>query len=1084
MSPMPHLPSSSLISHLKHVASWLSTFPFGKLREEERKRKREREKERKRERERDGGIMGAYAQLHLVKRTKRNHVVRIVREHYLRDDLVNPLSSNSRSNSGGSGSGGSYPFHGEETTVVPVVVHGGKEVEPSGRATRFVVPDASCFPYQVDLLERGGDDGTVTGVVLLSSVLTAVRRLRGDSAKRRVLDLVGGCDELSAAGQKGNGRFVVFPDEYHVSTSLLSAAPVRGEKREESEKRAFVRTCKWLVEDANSNSNNSSNGNAMELDDGGEKERKASILVAVSDDSALREFYKSSLQTLVSSGLVRVLSTEEWITESHPQLLDLVALTSSAASDNDRETGSGSISGSGASFLPYKEHLGMSLLERKIKLGEVFQGKLKCTSRYSPWKAVVNVRNKEAPNGSMEVKIAGRVSLNRAMDGDIVAVELVEREVAEQDERNTEKPLGEVGIASVAENDIDDDDGAESTKYARVVGIVRRAWSDKGYCGSIQPKSLPQSEQLLSNPGRAIGVLFQPSDRRLPLIRMRTRQASVLKDQRIVVVIDSWERNSAFPNGHYVRALGMIGDRETETKVILHQHDVADPDEGFSPAVHACVPELPWHVPETIEDAWRRDIRSMCVFSVDPPGCKDIDDALSARFVAASELKESSDPMAVSLASDSKLVELGVHIADVTQFLKPNTPMDLEASKRCTSVYLVDRRIDMLPKPLTEDICSLRSGVDRYAFSVLWRVNVDTADVVGEPEFFKSVIHSKAALTYQEAQMKIDEGGKDIITTSLLLLRDVTRKLRQKRVDLGALTLASPEVKFEIDTETHDPLDVGMYKTRETNKMVEEMMLLANETVATCIFEKGFSRSALLRRHPVPTQTMFEPLIKACKAAGIDMDVTTSKSLADSLDAAGVKDKDSYLNTLIRFMATRCMTQAEYFSSGEVAQSQFNHYGLAMPIYTHFTSPIRRYADVVVHRMLGACIGLEAPSEQLCESSLVTEQCEVLNVRHRNAQMAGRASAELYTLVFFRDRPSEDSARVVKVREKGVIVFIPKYGIEGPIKLESWTKAAEKPKMTSPDGSKTLHLFDKVQVRIEVQQEGQSRQEHLVLSLV
>ena len=889
--------------------------------------------------------------------------------------------------------------------------------------------DSSCLPHQVDLLERGAAEGAVTGVILLSTVLERVRRLRGEAAKRRVLDLL-------SEGQ-GIGRFCVFPDDYHARTSVTAQAARRGETRDELERRGFARACKWLVEDGNGLSKEGETG--MEVD---AKEAKTSTVLVVSDDSDTRAYLEGSeeLQGLVAKGLVSIQSTEDWITRSHPHLLDLVAMHSASDKESEVKT-----SGSSASFLPYRQHITVQEAERKIKLGLAFKGKLACTSRYSPWTALVNVRSTEKPELT-EVKVVGREALNRAMEGDLVAVELIEKEkvqeTAKAEAGDDGKGVGEVGIASVADNEMDAEEVSDSVQYARVVCIIRRAWNDKGYCGSIQPKSLPKSEELLQSSGRALGVLFQPSDRRLPLIRVRTRQANVLKDQRIIVVIDSWEKESAYPSGHYVRALGMIGDRETETKVILHQHDVADPEEGFSPAVHACVPELPWSVPSTIEDSWRRDIRSMCVFSVDPPGCRDIDDALSARFVSPSEVEDSGDMTCVSLAADKKLVELGVHIADVTHFLKPNTPMDLEASRRCTSVYLVDRRIDMLPKPLTEDICSLRCNVDRFAFSVLWRVNVDTAQVVGEPEFFKSVIHSKAALTYQEAQEKIDRGGTDVITTSLLLLRKVTRMLRQKRVDLGALTLASPEVKFEIDRDTHDPLDVGMYVTRETNKIVEEMMLLANETVATCIFEKGFSRSALLRRHPVPTRTMFEPLLKACKSAGIAMDVTTSRHLADSLDAAGVsKDtKDAYLNTLIRFMATRCMTQAEYFSSGEVAQSQFSHYGLAMPIYTHFTSPIRRYADVVVHRMLSACIGLEAPSVELCESALVTEQCGILNVRHKNAQLAGRASAELYTLVFFRDRPSEESARVVKVRDVGVVVFVPKYGIEGTVKLDGWTK--------------------------------------------
>ena len=425
-----------------------------------------------------------------------------------------------------------------------------------------------------------------------------------------------------------------------------------------------------------------------------------------------------------------------------------------------------------------------------------------------------------------------------------------------------------------------------------------------------------------------------------------------------------------------------------------------------------------------------------------------------------------------------------------------------------------------------EDICSLRCGVDRFAFSVLWRMNAETAETIGEPSFFKSAIHSRAALTYGQAQALLDrrdgkgEGkgggggaGPDIpaefsdpaITEGLAILRAVTRVLRSKRMSLGALTLASPEVKFEIDQGTSNPLDVGMYVTKETNKIVEEMMLLANETVATRIFDKGFARSAVLRRHPVPTRSMFEPLLRACRAVGIPMEVGTSKDLAESLDRVGAAAvsgggggcaSDAALNTLVRFMATRCMTQAEYFSSGEIAPSQFHHYGLAMPIYTHFTSPIRRYADVLVHRMLAATIGLDAPDASLCESDLVAAQCEVLNCKHRNAQLAGRASGELYTLIYFRERPTDAGARVVRVKGNGVVVFVPKFGIEGPIKLEGWTSDGTMAvdgvggeeeavaQIAAPDGSRTLRLFDDVRVRIEVHEEGQSRQEHLVLSLL
>ena len=223
-------------------------------------------------------------------------------------------------------------------------------------------------------------------------------------------------------------------------------------------------------------------------------------------------------------------------------------------------------------------------------------------------------------------------------------------------------------------------------------------------------------------------------------------------------------------------------------------------------------------------------------------------------------------------------------------------------------------------------------------------------------DFHKSVIHSRAALTYDHALMLDDPEHQvgevpDAVQALNALVRLPHRMVR-------ALTLASPEVRFKLDSETQDPTDVKMYNLKQANALVEEFMLFANITVAKKITET-FPRYALLRRHPVPQKQNFDGLIAAAAVAGVEIKVDTSKALADSLDAADLGDGHPYFNKLLRIMATRCMSQAVYFCSGELAEAEYRHYGLATPIYTT-TSPIRRYGAFVVHRLLSAAIGLEA----------------------------------------------------------------------------------------------------------------------------
>lgn len=371
---------------------------------------------------------------------------------------------------------------------------------------------------------------------------------------------------------------------------------------------------------------------------------------------------------------------------------------------------------------------------------------------------------------------------------------------------------------------------------------------------------------------------------------------------------------------------------------------------------------------------------------------------------------------------------------DVTYFVHPDSAIDKEAAHRSTSTYLVERRLDMLPGLLTTQLCSLRSKEDHLAFSVIWEMD-DDANIY-DVRFCKSAIHSVASLTYDEAQVMLDTPTpSDKVNNSVNLLNKLARILRQRRIDMGALTLASPEVRFKLDSETQNPTDVAMYALKESNALVEEWMLLANITVSKQIL-KHFPTLGILRRHQPPSREQFAPLVSSALAVGVNLDISSSKTLADSLDRA-VRSDDPYFNKLLRILSTRCMMPAQYFCSGEIPKDQWHHYGLAAPVYTHFTSPIRRYADVLVHRLLSAAIGVIPLPAANADRGRQQELCTHMNRRHRAAQYAQRGSVNLHTINYFRQRPSQqEAAYVLSVKEDSFTVLVPRFGIEGNL---NWT---------------------------------------------
>ncbi|XP_018364763.1 PREDICTED: exosome complex exonuclease RRP44 [Trachymyrmex cornetzi] len=844
----------------------------------------------------------------------------------------------------------------------------------------FLVLDTNIILDQIDILE----ENVITNVIILQTVLEEIRH-KSATVYKKLNHIIGNATR----------KFFLFINEHHRET-YIEREP--GEKTNDRNDRAIRVAVKWYNTHLNSDDNNV---NIVLLTDDVENKTRAA-----------------------EEGLF-VVSMEDYIAslENASFLLDKLSKRSYSSDIQGPEL--------------FPCHLSPTEVHSGISSGKLLQGTF-LASRENFLEGNVNVEGREKP-----IFVQGRAHLNRAVDGDIVAVEMLPddkwsspSEIVLEDEENTD-----------AGDDAEDEEKAlckqssskmqEKIPTGKIVGIIRRKW--RQYCGILQLSAIKTN----------VRHLFVPAERKIPKIRIETRQAEILSKQRIIVALDSWPRNSRYPLGHFVRALGNIGDKETENEVLLLEHDV--PHSRFSDAVLSFLPKLPWIITEA-DVVQREDLRHLDICSVDPPGCTDIDDALHCRSLPNGNF------------------DVGVHIADVSHFIRPGTALDKEAALRATTVYLVDKRIDMVPELLSSNLCSLRGKEERFAFSCIWEIDPDAN--ITNTRFCKSIICSRQAMTYEEAQLKIDDAiQQDAIAKSLRGLNQLAKKLKKKRLENGALTLASPEIRFQVDSETHDPVDVEAKKLRDTNSMVEEFMLLANISVAEKILAE-FPECAMLRRHPEPPQSNFEPLIKAAKNQGFIINTSTGKEFARSLEETQ-KESNPYFNTMLKILATRCMLQAVYFISGMHQPEEFKHYGLACPIYTHFTSPIRRYADIIVHRLLAVCIGADATYPELLDKKKNHLLCHNLNYRNRMAQYAGRASVALHTHIFFRNKIQDEEGYILFVRKNALQVLIPKYGLEGTLYLNNSASPSVTFVHNSEDQSQTcgdvvFRAFDPVVIQMSL----------------
>ncbi|RUS18764.1 hypothetical protein BC937DRAFT_88378 [Endogone sp. FLAS-F59071] len=620
----------------------------------------------------------------------------------------------------------------------------------SAEATHYLVPDVSVASRYLEILEQD----ELSNLIIAQTVMVSLEQHDRLRTYRRLRQVIG----------DPRRRSVFFYNEIFSETHV---ARLPGEGPKHRDWRALCRMAEWYWNHLN-----------------------GSIKIIVLSE----QFTQSDLLTEPTDNVL-VCSVKQYLDQfwpGHTVLHDLMASLEDAVMEEDLERirvigKIGELARkNGTAELGYKEYSTIDELKAGVKSQTYFQGVL----RVSPTnrdQAYISGDNK-----MRDILISGNQHRNRAVHGDIVVVELLAKNswIAPATSISYDVDMAK------ADEELDQQLARQSSGVrptGRVVGVITRNW--RSYVATVQEDAVEQ--------GGSVHLVI-PLDPVIPKIRIRHGDVRHILGQRIVVRIDSWPVSSQYPNGHYVRSLGPIHQLDTEISAILVEHEisVSQATQGFSEASLREMPvntkENPWK-PDSAEISRRRDLRAALTFSIDPPNCQDIDDAMSIRDL-----------------SDGT-IELGVHIADVGYFVKENSQTDLEARasllayysvhhQRGTTVYLADRRFDMLPTVLSERVCSLRGNVDRFAVSVIW--TLDQSCNILSTWFGRTVIRSACEMEYEQAQQLLDcaksvEGLDQKLAEELrrpiVRLAEVLRVFKKRRFAKGALELESSEVKFRFN---------------------------------------------------------------------------------------------------------------------------------------------------------------------------------------------------------------------------------------------------------------------------------------------
>ena len=539
-----------------------------------------------------------------------------------------------------------------------------------------------------------------------------------------------------------------------------------------------------------------------------------------------------------------------------------------------------------------------------------------------------------------------------------------------------------------------------------VVEVIKRAKTE--FVGKVQLSG--RSAFVVPDSPRMLVDIFIPDD----------KIGNAKQGQKVVAEMIDWPKGAKNPIGRIKTIIGWPGENDVEMNSILAEF-------GFPLEFPERVEKEADAIPERIDQkeiAKRKDFRAVTTFTIDPIDAKDFDDALSYRRL------------------ENGNVEIGVHIADVAHYIRPGSFLDKEAYERGTSVYLVDRVIPMLPEKLSNGVCSLRPQEDKLCFSAVFEIN-DRAHVLKQ-WFGKTIIHSNKRFHYDEAQAVI-ESGTGPFSEEILVLHDLAKKLRAERFKKGAIAFEKAEVKFNLD-EKGKPIGVFLKENKDANKLIEEFMLLANRSVAEWAgkthqlkaekrIEKNNrrktqvsvgARAFVYRIHDSPVSEKLQNFARFAGKWGYKLKIDTDKEIAHSLNNLMHNLRGKKEQNVLEQLAVRTMSKAVYTTEN------IGHYGLAFDYYTHFTSPIRRYPDVLVHRLLEYYLR----GDDSADAELLEVQCKHSTQMEIRASDAERASIKYKQVEFLQDKIGQVFDGIISgVTEWGLFVEIVENKCEGMVRL-------------------------------------------------